>query len=389
MLGSWGMHGVSRFFQGKGCLITTLVPLAAGLTVRYRQGRARIDLIGLALVHVCANGFIANRLYVTPAVSGFVALAFLAADPRGAWERAPGLVATLLYPGPIAAVIALRHMALPSEVLAATDPFGQFRFVVGRQIEGLLRIALTPMAALVAPPGAPRRAAAIYQPLALAIVVNPIGWRLVSALTGNLGFRIFWAIPGVMITGAACARLLRGLPIGARSELNLVAALGALAPAMGYNLWAAEPGLKVAWHRPGLRVEEADYRAGERLAALTPPGCKALVPEPVAVWMAGMPGAPYLTTVRSLYLIHYRFTMPADELADRWALFRLVNGGAGAPPSLADLARQRFGLGLVAVGRADPNLAEARQFAAALGLAGPYPLDEQLIYWRGRCDATR
>lgn len=383
-LGSWGLHGIIRLFQGKGLLITAIVPLVVALTGRWLLRGQRIDLVALALCHVSAIGLSANGLYLTPAASGLTAIAFLATGRALAWRRLFWLIPTLAYPVLISAVVALRHLALPSEVTGATDPYQLFRFVIGWRIAGLAALALLPLAPIAFSDPRLRRVGAAFLPLAVLLIVNPLGWKVAAAITGNLGFRLFWAIPAALAIGLVCAALVRRVA-GDRPGIALAVAGAALLLGIGYNARFVAPDLRVAWHRPGLKVVPRDYADAQALVALAPAGCTMLVPERVAVWVAGLPGAPYPAFVRSLYLQHYRFTMPAAALRTRWALFDLEAGKAAPLPSPAALAADGIRIGFVAIDETAPTAASAARLARALGLDDHGRRNDGLVYWRGAC----
>ncbi|MFL6721576.1 MAG: hypothetical protein ACJ8FT_07210 [Sphingomonas sp.] len=389
-LQSWGTNGLPRFHQNHGPLVMIVPLLAAGLTIRWFMRRQRVDLLGLALLNICAVGISANGLFVGPAAIGFVALAFLAASPKANWSAAWRLLPTLIYPAIIGAVVVLHHLALPSEVATQQSSYSSFRNVIGWRAEGLALLALIPLAPLAARDPRSRFAAAVYFPAALLVVLNPLGWSVVSAVTGNLGYRIFWAIPGTFIAGMVLAKLVEFA--GIRSKLiSLSLGLAALAGGIMYNQFAAAAASRVQWHQPGLRVPKEDYVLAKRLASLTPAGCKALVPARYAVWIVGLKGGPYVVATSSLYLTHYRLTEPKDELSARWALFDLVNGEqvTTALPSVIQLHSYGMDVGLVATDRSNPNLAVTEQFARALHLL-PITGISGLQVWRGTpCRSAR
>ena len=382
-LQSWGMNGLPRFHQNHGPLLMILPLLAAGLTFRWFTKRQWIDLLGLGLLQVCAVGISANGIYLGPAASGLVALAFLISNPRSKWGGAWRLLPTITYPAIIAGVILVRHLALPSEVTTLQGSYSSFRDVLGWRAEGAVLLLLLPLLPLVARDERSKLVAAIYVPSSLLVILNPVGWQLISALTGNLGYRIFWAVPGVFIAGAVCVRLLEAA--GLKSTL-VGSALGltTLGGGIAYNQLEAPDVTRVRWHRPGLRVPEKDYSVANRLASLTPANCKALVPERYAVWMTGLTHAPYLIAVERLYLLQYRFTEPPGELTARWALFDLVNGNRGRSvmPSSTELQKYDMRIGLMAMERSNPNFSSGQRLAQELHLA-PITYDSTALQiWR-------
>jgi hypothetical protein len=382
-LQSWGMNGLARFHQNHGALVLIIPLLAAGLTVHWFLKRHWADLVALTVLQICAIGVSANGIYLGPLASGFVAVAYFLSNPRQNWSAAWRLLPTLIYPVVVAALIIVRHLALPSEQMTAGDSFSALRNVVGWRAEGLAFLALLPLAPLIANDERSRAAAAFYFPVTLLLVLNPVGWHVVSGVTGNLGFRIFWAVPGVFVAGAACARILESLGLVSKL-IGPALGLSALCIGIAYNQRAAGPDTRVQWHRPDLRVPQEDYKIAKVLASLTPAGCKALVPAKYAVWMTGLKRAPYLVSVSSLYLTEYRFTEPQDELAARWALFNLVNGNSvtGEMPSPDQIRKYGMNVGLMAMDRSNRNFALGEQFAQELRLVPASGQPEGLEVWR-------
>jgi hypothetical protein len=388
-LGSWGLHGILRFNQGKGLLVTALAPLVVGLTVRWFVRNQKIDLIGLALSHIVAIGLSANGLYITPAASGLVAVAFLAADWKREWKQALWLTPTLAYPLIIGCLVVAFHLALPSEVTASTDPYEQLRFVIGWRAAGLVALTLLPLIPIVFAARRTQLAAMIYLPLSIALLLNPLGWKVASALTGNLGFRLIWAIPAALATGLVCVALVRVVIMGEKARWPLLMGLGALMVGVTYNARAVAPPLRARWERPGLKVVPSDYANAREIAILAPPGCTVLVPERVAVWLATIPGAPHPAFVRSLYLRHYRFTMPSEELAMRWNLLAMEAGRPAIVPQRDALAAHGIRLGLIAFNGRSPANSTAARLAKSLGFNSlPWPR-ENMVVWRGTCVAAR
>jgi hypothetical protein len=386
--GTWGIHGVLRFFQGKGFVVTALVPLAVALTLRWFVRREKIDLIGLALCHVCAIGFTANGLYLTPLASALTAAAWLLTTRVQAWREtaltALWLVPTIVYPVIIAVVGALGHLYLPSEVIGKIDPFKAFRFVTGWREGGLVAIALLPLGSLGFSDPRLRIAVALFVPLALLLILNPIGWRVTSIVTGNLGFRFLWAIPAAILAGLALDGLCRHI-LGTRTTLGVAAALACLLVAIAYNA-SLSPRFRVTWDVPRLRVIAADYADALAVERLAPANCNILAPERVSVWLSTMPNAPYPVFVRSLYLKHYRFTMSAKDLKLRTSLFELEEGKAPAPmPTLPDLRAAGIAIGFIAAEAGTPAEGSAARLAAVLGLQDHGRLGDRLVYWRGSC----
>jgi hypothetical protein len=386
---SWGTNALIRFQQGKGPLVAIVPLLAGGLTLRWFDRQRYTDLIGLALLHICAIGLSANGLYMSPTSSGFVALAILLAQPRRQFVAALKLTATLIYPAVIAVITVIEHLGLPSEVLVSPSPYSSFRGVIGWQIEGIAFMMLLPLLPLIARTWPNRVAAAAYLPAIIITTSNPLGWKLISLATGNLGFRIFWCIPGAFIAGAVTLEIIQRMRLASARFVPTSLSFLALIAGIFYNNEVMPPPLRVSWHLPDLKVPRTEYDAAKELAQLTPQGCKALVPSQYATWISGLKHGPYLVAVSSLYLTHYRFSEPADELAERWALFDLVNGiqpNSDYSLTINRLKRYDMRVGLIGANPRDPYFPQVRQLAQSLGLRLSPSHSVPLTVWVGSCD---
>lgn len=381
---SWGAHGIFRLIHGKAFLVAALVPLIAALTVRWFRCGKRIDLVGLGLAQTCAIGFSANGIYVGPAASGFVAAAFIAAAPGTAavWQRALSLLPTLAYPAMMTGAIAAFDLARPSQLTDVFLPLQQLAEVAGGAI-GWAVIPAILLGGLGLAHTSFHRPGFIYIPLCLALTCNPLGWHLISEATGNLGFRIFWAVPVPVLSALAGLWLMRRL--GLRSEpLMLLVAAGSLAAAGAFNTLTGTPRVIVRWHLPDLKVNRPDFDLAGELAGRTDASCRILAPERIATWLPTMRGAPYPVYAREVYIL-YPFTLPADERAMRIRLRQIVEGdGSIAPPSASVLARYDIPIGTIAVDEASQAVRSASALAEELDLPGPTQVGDLLV-WSGPC----
>jgi hypothetical protein len=385
-LGSWGVHGIVRLFQGKAFLVTALVPLFAALTVRWLRKGQWTDLVGLGLGNICAVGFHVSGLFVGPTAIALVAAAFFAARPTSTAVllRLIALAATIAYDAAIAGVIILFGLALPSEVTVPTDAVDQFNFVATYGLAGLTVLALLSLGGIGFIRTDFARPAIFYIPLTMVLTLNPISWRLISIFTGNLGFRIFWSVPAALISAVVGLEILRR--IGLRSEQKLLpAAALTLLGAIGWNAMTSGSLTAIRWHAPDLKVDRSAYDVALRLAAHTVPGCRILAPEDVSYWLTTIPGAPFPVFARELYLFQYRFSMPEAERELREKLRLVVDGSdAVATPSPSTLIAFRIPIGTVAVHQSAPTRDSASSLAHDLGLSGP-TRDGTLLVWSGHC----
>jgi hypothetical protein len=388
-IGGWGLHGIVRFYQGKGFLVSALLPLCAALALRWMTLGRRVDLLALFLADICSIGFSANGLYGAPAAMGLVAAAVVCGAPRSPvmWRRLLLLSVPCLYSVVVAALIVVLHLAFPSEQMTPTFAIDQLNFVTYYGIPGRLALAAFTFVALGLLPVARPRAALLYFPLAMLLTLNPVSWHAISAISGNLGFRIFWSIPMASLVALAAVAAIR--LAGVRSELTMSSIGGmALLGSVGFLATNHNPVTTIRWHRPDLKVIRPDYELAQRLAARTRPGCRILAPEQYAMLLSMIRGAPHPVFVRELYLIHYRFTLPHAEIALRERLRQVVDGTARAvPPSPATLAAFHLPIGTVAVNSDAPSWGAAAALASNLHLMGP-SRDGPLLIWQGACHAV-
>lgn len=385
-LGSWGVHGIIRFQQGKGFLVTALLPLIAVLTVRWFIKRRAIDLVALGLANVCAIGLSANGLYGGPAASGLIALAFVLGSwrSRAIWTQAVALAPTIAWPAIVAILIVTLKLALPSEVTTQSPPITQLNFVTGYYTEGRLLIALillSPLAFIDTRLSVP---ALIYVPCALILILNPIGYQVLTAVTGNLAFRLFWSMPVMFMVALAIVKLLASA--GVRQERVLVG-LGCAAIVGAIAVVAVTDRLetRISWHEPSLKVERDDWTAAKRIATVATAGCRILAPERYSALLTQIEGAPYPVFARQLYLTHYRFTLAPQELLLRDRLRLIVDGnGEEDIPSRVELSAAAIPIGTIAVEAGSAARGSAERLARTLDLAGP-ARDGPLLIWSGDC----
>jgi hypothetical protein len=385
-LASWGVHGIIRLFQGKAFLVSALVPLIVALTVRWFRRGERVDLFGLCFANICAIGFSANGLYGGPLASGFVAAAFVASAPQSriVWRRVFSLIWTVSYPALIAALIILFGLALPSEVAQPIAAVNALCFVATFGMAGHIVLALIALGGVGFVGTDIARVGLTYVPLTMLLTLNPISWTLLNAITGNLGFRVFWSLPAASMSALTALALFKRL--GLRSERGLLASAAmALVVAVGWNIKTSGPMTAVQWHEPDLKVNRDDYDLARRLVLDTHASCRILAPEHISTWLTTIRGAPYPVFARELYLIHYRFTMPATERALRERLRLVVDGTVSATaPSAAELTSAGIPIGIVAVDDTAPSRAAAESLARNLGLNGPARMGSLLV-WSGDC----
>jgi hypothetical protein len=385
-LGTWGIHGVIRLFEGKAFLITVIIPLIAALTARWFILGQWIDLVWLGIANICAVGFSANGLYGGPLASAFIALAFVGSAPMRieSWWRAIALIPTITYPAIAGASIVALKLAYPSEVLDPGTAINGLCFVAGYGLAGYAVFAFLALCGLGFRQKRMALAGALYIPIIMAVTLNPLSWRLINDFTGNLGFRVFWSIPAPVIAALVGLATLKSL--GLRSERSLVlTSVAALVVAVAFNGFTSNGMTGIRWQWPDLKVNRDDYDAAKQLANKSPAGCQILAPEHISSWLVTIRTAPYPVFARELYLVHYRFTMPEPERQLRERLRLVVDGPASsAAPPPSELLETGIKIGVVAVDASAPSRGVAESLATSLKLQGPEHLGTLLV-WSGRC----
>lgn len=371
-MGGWGLHGVVRLLQGKGFFVSAVLPLIVVLTVRWFKRGERSDLVGLLLANVCAVGFSANGIYGGPVASVMAALPFVLTRPRDGvqWRRLLALAPTFAWPVFAIACILLFGLAYPSEVLTVQSAPKELNFITWYGIGGRIILALLLISGIgLVRAGFGRTAALLYVPLFLVLTMNPLGWAIVVKLTGNLGFRIFWSLPGPVLVALLGVALLDALRL--RSErAQIAAALAILAASIFVVSRNDIPSQTVSWHSPGLRVDQGQWATTTVIAKQIDPRCHILLPEHYTMLLSMQEGVVKPVAVRHLYMVHYRFTLPQRERILRAQLLRLADG---TPiPTTIDanlLRREHVPLDAVAADPSAPTFPQVEALAHSLGLS--------------------
>jgi hypothetical protein len=175
-LQSYGYHGITRYFQGKGPFFTAMVPLIAFLTVICVRGRGRGGFVVLAAVQVASIGMTANALFVGPIASALVAVPLFLLGSRRERLRCLALGLKIFYPAALSIGLLAFDPPSPSQI-EEVGPVGEvFWGVMGSPYGHLCALAL--ILAAVAAPAVSRslRLVAIYGLALLFTILNPFLW---------------------------------------------------------------------------------------------------------------------------------------------------------------------------------------------------------------------
>jgi hypothetical protein len=137
-------------------------------------------------------------------------------------------------------------------------------------------------------------------------------------------WRLYWAVPVPLLISLAVSIATRAL---AQPKWQAIAAA-----AGGAILFFAAGPLAINASNVSLRnigrfkVAPAQFAVARKIIELAPRRSLALVPEEIAVYIAGFSGTPRLIGIRKLYLQKLEHFVSDDELASRTSLFQYISG---------------------------------------------------------------
>jgi hypothetical protein len=351
-----GNFGFVRLFQGKAVFLLVVLPAIVLAALRFREAPRWRSWLMLALAEAAAAGLTTNALLVAPLAAGLAlaapagcAASFRRAAPGSAEPsehpiRDPASRQTWAFARPIAvgAAASLPLVLLAAAMYLRLAPYRGaldadlvllgYEAVLGKERAPLALLALLALPPLAARAGLARASwIAGYVWSIVLLVLLPASGALAASTVGNVfSWRILWAIPLPLLLALAVG--IAASPLSPRRGLAAVA-LGLWAAAFALaGPWAISSDV---WSRANLarpKVPAAPHAAAVLVARVTSPRSRALVPEAVAVSLAGLPGAPSLVAVRGFYLAKLRDVIPAEDLATRASLLSFVDGRPDAPP---------------------------------------------------------
>ena len=357
---SFGNFSFVRFQQGKSLLFIAIVPLIYLFAVRFwRDGNWR-DFAALTLTQAAGTGLSANGVYLSVIALIIVALGLLLTDPArigrfillgfsGIWPVCAGLI-ILLTTGAFSSEI----MRTPSVIESIADVFGWVQAYV------VVPLILAGWALFRG------WTARFYLGCVLAftlLVLNPLLNPLFADnVTGNLNWRMFFALPAPLFAGLAIARLWTRLreayPVRIRDETAglLLLAIAAVGPASIF--WQSS----VSFAPFQLDVDE-DYPIAHALDAKLRPNSVVLAPGEISTWLSTMPDPKALVATRRVYLVHYGHTRPQADIDLRISAADFVTYGAPIDirvPAAIERYVEYFGITDIIMKQDNPLFVDAR-----------------------------
>lgn len=378
----YGNFALVRIWQGKGLLLSLLLPLIQAYAIEFATRPARGPWLRLAAAQIAAVGCSASALWAGPVTALVAASCALRPDRRGlkrlalvalsaAYVVAAGVLAKqVLESDPTTGRVAQSS----SEMDAMLKLKGTLerRHQPGVQLDvalllvtGEARLRVAALAAMLAawalcPPGLARRFA-IVAPLAVILVLlNPYTTKWVSEnLTGASYWRTFWVLPVPLLLALMLSSPLRlGGRVGGAATLCACLAFAWTIPRFS----TLSAGNNTRLGLPGLKVEEENYRWATILSERAGPGALVAAPQGVSVWLPTLHDRVYPAMVRPAYLNRYKALVGVTPLRQRVFLTLYVGGESRHPQAQALFAESLEALGIDAVMLEDfPGAARARQ----------------------------
>jgi hypothetical protein len=316
-LQSYGYHGITRYFQGKGPFFTAMVPLIAFLTVLCVRGQGRGGFAALAAVQVISIGMTANALFVGPIASVLVAAPLLLLGSPRERLRCLALGLTVLYPAALSIGLLAFDPPSPSQI-QEVGPVGEvFWGAMGSPYGHLCALGL--MLAAVAAPAMSRalRPVAVYALALLLLILDPFLWEpLGRYVTGNVNSRLLLAVPLPFVIA-----IIGTVTINRSGRLIGAGLLGVAILAL------ALPGSMLRTARfevSPTKLPALDYDAARTLNAQG--DGRLLAPEVISQWIPTLEGPRPVILARRIDYVQRRAQFRPATYDARLRLFDWING---------------------------------------------------------------
>jgi hypothetical protein len=336
-----GNFGLVRLHQGKGVLVSVLIPLAIAAAIEFARRPTVKGWILLAAVQVAAIGVNPTAIGLIPLVVGCSLVAAVALNRDGLRALVVG-GQTSIYP--VAVGLMLRSGLAPDieHSIADLDSVDLVVRAAGLVLgTGVLPVvmAFVAVVAWATVPAGPGRRVLAALPLAFALVFNPwLAHAFAGLATGAQTYwRVFWLVPapvllGIVVTSPLALRRLPW-PVRVAGTVAVVVACAFAVPTI--QLTSAYNYVRFAPFE--LKVPVRRGEVGQAVARLGSPGSLVLVPRLLGTWVTIWPNHPCPLMVREDYL-HF------GDLQEQQRRRFMTDWVTGVATSVAD--RSRFLAGL-------------------------------------------
>jgi hypothetical protein len=334
---TFGNFGLVRLFQGKAVYLNVILPLVVLAALRYRIHPHWPEWLILALSQLAAVTLTTNAVVVAPLAASLALLAAPGCADRSLKAICTGLAASL--PLLILAALLYSRLAPFREAMHVDElQLGYRSGVFGSRRAALVLLALIILPAMARVTSL-TSARWIVGYVWLVVVVLFMPW--VSVAGGHFlgpvySWRLYWAVPVPLLISLAVSMATRAL---AQPKWQAIAAA-----AGGAVLFVAAGPLAINASNVSLynigrfKVAPVQFAVARKIVELAPRRSLALVPEEVAVYIAGFSGTPRLVGIRILYLQKLEHLVSDDELASRISLFQYISGNESSLTSNTALA---------------------------------------------------
>lgn len=325
-LQTWGTHGVTRLFHGKGPLLLIVVPLIVHTVLLAQRSviPVRTAWILLALLEIAALGLTANAIYIAPLTLGLALAATFLLRP----DLPRSLI--LLTPAVFPLLAGLWIMFLDPPVVSGhgKDVRDLSLWDMASRKQTLALLLLMVLGAALAARFVPQaRIVTAFVLASLVLVVNPVLWPFFERnVTGGLSFRIWWALPVPMLLALGLTWLSAAAP-----RPNLAAAGAGLGLAAMAFLPSGLIGMDGTALKPSLRKLPPEAELARQVAGIAG-DTRTLAPEAIATWLPVLEPRPPLVFSRRFYLDHSAQVLPAEKMAPRILLADWIDGLADPSP---------------------------------------------------------
>lgn len=326
---AFGNYAFVRIYQGKGLLISVVVPLVIWCALRFSRTPSIRTWALLLCAQVMGVGASSSGLVVLPVCAGIALLACV----RRPWElfvAAVGVTAST----PILAVLVRVQTELWSDPLGEEGHVRAWTTLLGEHRAWLVLGLFFAGPVLAWGAGLPGRA--LWLRLvgwSVVLVLNPVSSRFAGTIAALFSYRLTWAVPvpTLIALTLAVGCTLRGRTghVG-RAVCAVLLVVFAL---RGDRTWD-DPDLFVALGED--RVLRKPEAAAREVLARTGPNDLVLAPYRVAGRLTNHSGRPRLVAVRDLYVLNLTRHFGEVEADERMALLKLA--GANATPAERKLA---------------------------------------------------
>lgn len=396
---TYGNFSFVRLFQGKGVLLSIVIPATIYYAARFVRCRDAWSWLLLFLAQVAAVGCSSSGVVAGPLVAATCLF--------GAWRPSRAhtkivlagllassyvaLVALLLYLGTddVQSLDGFSGFSGFSTERAHSNPppstYSSLELVLGtggRNVFALFAIIAAPALSFYFPRHRLILGMSIFT---LLILLNPILSGLPSLLVGNMHWRVFWAVPfplwiGLLGSGLAayCATFSKSYGAGVASAFLIVVMLvlpgrWTLSPDNGTRLGV--PSLKVPEER-GVAVEASRLAGSEG---------RVLAPWAVSAWIPTINEHPPVVAVRPLSISILQQAFGHEEASERHFLAEFLSRSRAADPK-SDLAFDKWvdelkarHISAVVVPEAHPYYARLGGALKAMGYLS-HPLNDYSIW---------